>query len=146
MDKRTKVLEVAKFIIEKTATIKMTADHFGMSTSSIKKYINNDLKEIDESIYNNVKIVQQNLMELGQVTGGKTGKRGTKYTEREALEIAETMLANRWTLEKASKYFKVPTSTIYERILSIEDPEVIRRLQELFRKNKIEVARLISRK
>ena len=145
MEKRTKVLEVAKFIIENTATIQMTADHFGMSTSSIKKYINNDLKAIDESTYNSVKIVQQNLIELGNITGGKTGKRGPKYTDSEILKIAEEILKDRMTLDEASERFGVSRSTIYDRITSIKDPEIRRSLEVLFKKNKQESARMASR-
>ena len=136
MEKKTKVLEVAKFIIEKTATIKMTADHFGMSTSSIKKYINNDLPEIDEDIYNKVKIVQGNLEEYGRITGGMNGKREPKYTEFEALEIAEIMLANQMTLDEASAYFGMPRSSIYDKVTSIKDKELVEEIQRLFENNK----------
>ena len=136
MEKRTKVLEVAKYIIEKTATIKMTADHFGMSTSSIKKYINNDLKEIDEDIYNKVKIVQSNLEELGRFVGSRNGKRGPKYTEYETLEIAEVMIANQMTLDDASAYFGVPRSSIYDKITSLQDEKIKEELEILFEHNK----------
>ncbi len=136
MEKKQKVLEVAKYIIEKTATIQMTADHFGMSTSSIKKYINNDLKDIDEDIYNKVKLVQKNLEEYGRLAGAKTGKRGPKYTNFEALEYAEVMIANQMTLDEASEYFNVPRSSIYDKVMSIDDEEIKDALEILFENNK----------
>ena len=145
MEKKTKVLEVAKFIIEKTATIQMTADHFGMSTSSIKKYINNDLKEIDEDIYNKVKIVQKNLEEYGRQKGSKIGKRGPKYTDFEALEIAETMIANQMTIEEASEYFGMPRVSLYESIKRVDNQEIQTNLELLFKKNKQDSARIASR-
>ena len=140
MEKKTKVLEVAKFIIENKATIKTTADHFGMSISSIKKYINNDLKEIDEKVYNSVKIVQANIEELARIQGGKIGKRGPKYTDSEAVEIAKVMIANQMTLDEASKYFQMPRSSIYDKVININDIELVDEIKRLFEKNKQEFA------
>ena len=145
MEKKQKVLEVAKYIIEKTATIQMTADHFGMSTSSIKKYINNDLKDIDEDIYNKVKLVQKNLEEYGRLAGAKTGKRGPKYTDFEALEIAETMIANQMTIEEASEYFGMPRVSLYESIKRVDNQEIKTNLELSFKKNKQDSARIASR-
>ena len=136
MEKKQKVLEVAKYIIEKTATIKMTADHFGMSTSSIKKYINNDLKDIDEDIYNKVKIVQKNLEEYGRIVGGMNGIREPKITEFEALEIARQMITNDWTIAQTAEYYEIPTSTIYDLVTKIDDDKVQDRLKKLFEDHK----------
>ena len=145
MEKKQKVLEVAKFIIEKSATISMTADHFGMSTSSIKKYINNDLKEIDEDIYNKVKLVQKNLEEYGRLAGAKNGKRGPKYTEQEAMKIAKMMIDHGMTIEEVSEYSGIPKSSIYEMVKRIEDEKIKTALEELFYNHKKESARLASR-
>ena len=134
MDK--KVLEVAKYIIENNATIEITANHFNLSTSSIKKYINNKLPLIDNELYLAVKLVQSNLEKIGHSVGGKNGIREPKYTEFEALEIAETMIANSLTLKEAEELFKIPTSTIYERIRAIKDDNIQSELDILFRNNK----------
>ena len=136
MEKKTKVLEVAKYIIENSAPIKKTAEHFAMSTSSIKKYINNDLKNIDEDVYNRVKLVQSNLEEIGRMVGGMNGKREPKYTEFEALEMAETMIANSMTLDEASAYFNVPRSSIYDKVTSLKDEKIREELTSLFEENK----------
>ena len=98
--RQKKILEVAKYIIANKATITMTADYFGLSVSSIKKYINDQdkLKAIDFEIYNEVKKVQNELENIGHYIGGKNGIREPKYTEFEALEIAETMISESLTI------------------------------------------------
>lgn len=136
MEKKTKVLEVAKYIIEKTATVQMTADHFGVSPRTIQNYINKDLKDIDKDIYSKVKLVQNNLEEYGRLAGAKTGKRGPKYTDFETLEFAEIMIANQMTLDEASEYFKVPRSSIYDKVKQIDDEKLQEELLNLFEENK----------
>lgn len=137
--KEKKILEVAKYIIENKATIEMTANHFNMSISSIKKYINNDdnLKSIDIEIYNEVKKVQQYLIEIGNHTGGKNSIAQSKHTEFEAIEIAQTMLEEGLTVNQAAVKFNVPKSTLYEMITSINDPFIREELKALFESNNL---------
>ena len=63
MTKVKKILTVAKYIIENNATITQTALNFGISTSSVKKYINDayNLQSIDNNMYLAVKEVQDKL-------------------------------------------------------------------------------------
>lgn len=138
MSKEQKILSVAKYIIENKATISQTAIHFGMSTSSIKKYINDEqnLQSIDNNIYLAVKNVQDEILKDAQIKGGSTGKRSTSISEFEALEIARVMIEKGWTLEQASIYFdEIPTSTIYENLMRITDVELLTELQNLFHEN-----------
>ncbi|HPF83119.1 MAG TPA: sporulation transcriptional regulator SpoIIID [Bacilli bacterium] len=134
-EKAKKVLEVAKYIIENIATIEQTAKYFNMSPSSIKKYINNDLKMLDEQVYNNVKMVQGDLISIGRLVGAMNGKREPKYTDFEMMEVAETMIEECMTIEEASARFNIPTSTIYERITDIKDERISAGLSELFESN-----------
>jgi len=135
--RKTKILEVAKYIIENKATINMAAEHFNLSTSSIKKYINNpeNLQSIDMDIYNAVKETQKEIEAIGNYVGGKNGIREPKYTEFEALEIAETMIAESLTLEQASSKFNIPTSTLYETLKRINDEKIEEELKILFDSN-----------
>ena len=138
MTKVKKILTVAKYIIENNATIEQTALNFGISTSSIKKYINDDynLKSIDPNAYLAVKDVQEKLQIEGRIKGAKAGKRTATITEFEAEEIARVMIENGWTLQQASLHFdNVPTSTIYENLMKISNCELLEKLQNLFEEN-----------
>ena len=136
--KQEKILEIAKYIIKNKATVQVTADHFKLSISSIKKYINDDdkLKSIDYDIYEAVKKVQEELIVIGNKVGGKNGKRQPKYSDFEALEIAETIISKSLTLDEAEEYFKIDRSTIYDRIRSIDDEVVQVELDQIFDRNK----------
>ncbi len=137
-ERQTKILKIAKYIIVNKATIAVTANHFGLSVSSIKKYINDPdkLRTIDFEIYNEVKKVQNELENLGHYIGGKNGKREPKYTEFEALEIAEVMISESLTITQASEKFKIPKSTLYERIRAIKDDDIQNELNLLLESNK----------
>lgn len=135
--KEKKILEVAKYIIVHKSTIEETANHFEMSTSSIKKYINNkeNLQAIDIELYEAVKKTQEEVSKLKNALGGKNGIRQPSHSDFEALEIAETMISNSMSLKEASKYFNVPTSTLYEMIKRIDNEEIQEELENLFAEN-----------
>lgn len=138
MPKEKKILIVAKYIIENEATVKETALYFGISISSIKKYINDDcnLKNINENIYLAVKEVQDKLQKEGQIKGGQIGKRDASISDFEVEEIAKKMIENGWTLGQASNYFdNIPTSTLYENLMKLTDVELKNNLQILFDEN-----------
>lgn len=134
IERQRKILEVAKYIIENKATINMVSEHFKLSPSSIKKYINNqeNLQSIDMNIYNAVKETQQEIEAIGHYVGGKNGIREPKHTEFEGLEIAETMIAESLTLEQASSKFNIPRSTLYETLRRIDDEKIVEELKILF--------------
>lgn len=57
------IMEVALYIIENNASIKQTAEHFGKSRETIKKYINDDdkLQKVDYNTYIVVKEIEKRL-------------------------------------------------------------------------------------
>lgn len=133
-----KILEIAKYIISNKATIQMAADKFGISTSSVKKYINDDknLKSIDYSAYVAVKETQKDLIKTGNYVGGKNGIRTSSISDFEAEEIARTMIQKGWTLEQASIFYQIPSSTIYDNLMRLKDSELLNDLKRLFKENK----------
>lgn len=134
LTKEEKILTVAKFIIKNKATIEMTADNFGISISSVKKYINNkeNLQSIDYDIYLAVKKVQQELISIGQHVGGKNGVRSASISDFEIEEIARIMIDKGYTLQNTSLEFGIPTSTLYERLMSINNKNLSEELERLF--------------
>lgn len=71
MDKNMeeKIIAVANYIVDNNATIIQTAEHFNMSPSSIKKYINSKdkLQSIDIELFKKVKEVQMGITLVGQI-------------------------------------------------------------------------------
>ena len=138
MSKEDKIKTVAKFIIEKNATVNETAEYFSISESCIKKYINdpNNLIRISFSDYEKIKVIQESLQIEGRSIGGKVGKRSATLKEHEILRIAMQMIKMGWTLEQASIQLNIPKSTIYENLVKIKDIELRKRIQKLFDENR----------
>ena len=102
--------------------------------STIKKYIAT-IKQENSDLYQKYILSKENRTQISNSVGGKNGKRESKHSEFEALEIAETMISNSLTLEEASKLFCIPTSTIYE-ILNRPDDDLQKELYQLYQSNK----------
>ena len=127
--------EVIENIIKYNYTIEYAALKFGISESTINKYISY-LKKLNNDLYKKYTLSIKQKNELGKIVGGKNSKRQPTISEFESLEIAETMISNGMTLEEAEKRFDIPKSTIYERIRSIDNIEIQNELDILFEKNK----------
>lgn len=127
------IKQVANYIINNRATINETADAFGKSVSSIKKYINDadKLQRIDFELYQKVKEVQKIVELNGQIAGGRIGKRSASVSDYDSVEMAQDRINNYTTLEQLSKKYNVPTSTIYEAIKRINDEETQQLLSEV---------------
>lgn len=71
MDKNMeeKIIAVANYIVDNKATIIQTAEHFNMSPSSIKKYINSKdkLQSIDIELFKKVKETLMGITLVGQI-------------------------------------------------------------------------------
>lgn len=139
MNKESKIVKVAEYIIDNKATVASCAKHFDCSVSTIKKYINNDgnLKDIDLELYKKVKEVQKEIEEKSHHIGGMISKRNSKHTYSEIKKIVETMIRNSWTIEEASKYYNIPRSTLYENIKKIDDEKLKLSLKMLFDGNRL---------
>lgn len=138
--KKKKILEVAKYVIENRTTNEETAEHFGISISTVKKYINNreNLQSIDIDIYNLVKDIQKDIQKIRNIVGGMNGKREPSYTDFEILEIVETIIGKDLTLKQASYMFQIPTSTLYDRIKQLNYPDLREQMLEIFKIHKME--------
>ena len=127
---------VANYIIDNKATISKTADAFNMSPSSIKKIVNVYLPTMNADLYRKVKAIQAEISAMSVSAGGKISKRPKTISKEAALEIAKVMLERDYTVEEASEYFKIPSSTLYETIKNIEDETVKVELDNMFIEHK----------
>lgn len=123
--------EVVNHIINSKTTIEQASLMFGISESTLHKYIA-DIKESNQELYNRLLLVQEEVSKRGHILGGKTSIRGPKYTDFESVEIAETIIGDDLTLVEASMKFDVPKSSIYERVKAVNDEEIQKNLQDIF--------------
>ena len=83
MDKNMeeKIRVVANYIVDNKATIIKTAEHFNMSPSSIKKYINSKdkLQSIDIELFKKVKETLMGITLVGQIDHINKEKKLQKY-------------------------------------------------------------------
>jgi putative DeoR family transcriptional regulator (stage III sporulation protein D) len=81
-DLETRARELAVYLIERRTTIRDAAKHFSVSKSTVHKDLSERLKEIDRSLYVQVKeILEQNKAER-HLRGGDATKR--KYQKQRA--------------------------------------------------------------
>lgn len=122
MDKNMeeRIITVANYIVDNKATIIQTAEHFNMSPSSIKKYINSKdkLQSIDIELFKKVKEAQMSVIIDGQIKGGKIGSReGVRSISEEKLTyIMDEMIEKDLTLKQVEEIYGIPTSTLYDSI------------------------------
>ncbi len=81
-DLETRARELAVYLIERRTTIRDAAKHFSVSKSTVHKDLSERLKEIDRSLYVQVKeILEQNKAER-HLRGGDATRR--KYQKQRA--------------------------------------------------------------
>ena len=81
-DLETRARELAVYLIERRTTIRDAAKHFSVSKSTVHKDLSERVKEIDRSLYVQVKeILEQNKAER-HLRGGDATKR--KYQKQRA--------------------------------------------------------------
>ena len=79
-DLETRARELAVYLIERRTTIRDAAKHFSVSKSTVHKDLSERLKEIDRSLYVQVKeILEQNKAER-HLRGGAATRR--RYSRR----------------------------------------------------------------
>lgn len=142
MDKNMeeKIIAVANYIVDNKATIIQTAEHFNMSPSSIKKYINSKdkLQSIDIELFKKVKEAQMGITLDGQIKGGKTGSREGVYSinKEELAYIMDEMIEKDLTLKQVEKVYGIPTSTLYESIGTSSDSERKSKIYDMYGKHR----------
>ena len=83
-DLETRARELAVYLIERRTTIRDAAKHFSVSKSTVHKDLSERLREIDRSLYVQVKeILEQNKAER-HLRGGEATRR--KYAARRARD------------------------------------------------------------
>lgn len=154
MEKDIMLLKLAHYIITNHATISSAANEFKVSVRTIQLRLkqielkskisednNIDWKDLNDSIQ---KIKRTNEAK-GKIFGGIKGKRSGIYSEEEAKLIAKYIINNGLTIEEASislgeklgiKYINIPTSTLYDTLMRIEDEDLKNELRRHFYGNK----------
>ncbi|MDR3270450.1 MAG: sporulation transcriptional regulator SpoIIID [Peptococcaceae bacterium] len=76
---RKRVLDIGTFIMESTATVRQTADEFGVSKSTVHKDVTERLPLINERMAMEVKHVLENNKAERHIRGGEATRR--KYQD-----------------------------------------------------------------
>lgn len=78
---RKRVLDISNYILESSATVRQTADIFGVSKSTVHKDVTERLPLINEKLAMEVKQVLENNKAERHIRGGETTRK--KYQEQE---------------------------------------------------------------
>ena len=74
-----RTIQLAKYIIDKKATVRDAAKHFGISKSTVHKDVSERLKNINSQLFNQVKKVLDNNKAERHIRGGLATK--NKYAK-----------------------------------------------------------------
>jgi len=72
-----RAVQLAQYIIESNATVRQTAKKFNISKSTVHKDVSERLRTINESLYNEVKMILEQNKSERHIRGGMATK--TKY-------------------------------------------------------------------
>jgi len=72
---RDRVLELSNYIIESGATVRQTAERFGVSKSTVHKDVTERLPQLNEAVANRVRRVLDNNKAERHLRGGEATKR-----------------------------------------------------------------------
>lgn len=108
-----KILKEAKYYLENDVTLEEASKFLGISKKTLQNHFK-ALENIDKELFEAVENKKQQNIQNGRVLGGQNISRTSKYTEKNALEIAQTMVEKEMTYREAEEYFGIPKSTIYE--------------------------------
>ncbi|NMA68522.1 MAG: sporulation transcriptional regulator SpoIIID [Desulfitobacterium sp.] len=78
---RKRVLDISNYILESSATVRQTADIFGVSKSTVHKDVTERLPLINEKLAMEVKQVLENNKAERHIRGGEATRK--KYQEQE---------------------------------------------------------------
>ena len=95
-DLETRARELAVYLIERRTTIRDAAKHFSVSKSTVHKDLSERLREIDRSLYVQVKeILEQNKAERHLRGGDATKRKYQKQRAKYRLPSARTVCPGR---------------------------------------------------
>jgi len=77
---RKRVLDISHYIMESSATVRQTADVFGVSKSTVHKDVTERLPLINEKLAMEVRAILENNKAERHIRGGEATRR--KYKER----------------------------------------------------------------
>lgn len=80
---RDRVLELSRYIIESGATVRQTAERFGVSKSTVHKDVTERLPQVSETIADRVRRVLDNNKAERHLRGGEATKRKYQETRQE---------------------------------------------------------------
>ena len=80
---RDRVLELSRYIIESGATVRQTAERFGVSKSTVHKDVTERLPQVSETIADRVRRVLDNNKAERHLRGGEAPKRKYQETRQE---------------------------------------------------------------
>ena len=81
---RDRVLELSRYIIESGATVRQTAERFGVSKSTVHKDVTERLPQVSETIADRVRRVLDNNKAERHLRGGEATKRKYQETRQES--------------------------------------------------------------
>lgn len=117
-------------------TIKEAHEKTGYSERTIQNYIsalNNDESNVyNPLLYQKVRLQQEKTSRERNRIGGMFSTYSSSVSMEERIEMVNVILANDFMLEQASNYFGIPSSTLYEYLISIDDKQLLEKLQALF--------------
>lgn len=136
---QVKVTKAINYILE-GCTIKETHENTGYSERSIQNYIK-ALNDKSSNVYNpllyqKVRLQQEKTARERNRLGGTLSTYSSSVSMSEKIEMANIVLVNDFTIEKASAYFGIPASTLYEYLISIDNKEILNQLKALFAHHK----------
>lgn len=134
--KNDKIIEEANAYLNGNLSMKDTAISLNINIRTFQLHMKK-LEEIDPELHKMVINKKNSNQRAGRKLGGQIGKRSSNYTKEEARKIAEMMLIEELTYEKAAEKFDIPKSTIYEMTHSkFIDKNTIAKLEVLATANK----------
>lgn len=121
-------------------TIKEVHEKTGYSERTIQNYIralNNEESNVyNPLLYQKVRLQQEKTSRERNRVGGEISTYTSAVTMEKRIEMAKIILANDYTIEQASIFFDIPSSTLYDYLISINNKEILEQLQALFEYHK----------
>lgn len=131
----SKVKKAIDCILE-GCTIKEAHEKTGFSERTIQNYIS-ALNKKESNVYNpllyqKVRLKQEQISHERNKLGGVISTYTSHVSMEERINMVKIVLDNDFTIDQASIYFDIPSSTLYEYLISIDDKALLEELQALF--------------